>query len=335
MIKRKGLIKSRRGLSEVIVYILLISMSIILSTIVYQWLKSYVPAESPGCSDGVSLLLEDYKYDCTAKKLELNLKNNGRFGIAGFFIHATTKPDQELATLDLSGNSTNGDSGFVRYSTGAGDENIKAPGPTPITESFTNLFFGSGGSICPNGGNTPCIYSLELIPIRYEDVNDRNIGVSCTNAKITQELSCYVAPVISGQTCGADGVEGSEVCDDGDTSVASCAYGDSPPLTQTCSDDCMLMIDCANPQYCGDGTLQAANEECDLGLQNGASNSGCSSTCDATDINIVTLKYPPLTVFGFESTPGDTPTLKQGWTIANPDSDRSSTQSKVDDNDNL
>ena len=303
MIKRKGLIKSRRGLSEVIGYILLISMTIILSTIVYQWLKSYVPAESPGCSDGVSLLLENYKYDCSAKTLELNLKNNGRFGIAGFFIHATTKPGQELATLDLSGNNSNGDSGYVKYFTGMGDENNVIP-EGQKDESFIELDLKSSGiSTCTTSdGNTPpqypCIYSLEIIPLRYEDVNERNIPVSCTNAKITQELKCYVAPACTQATEVVDCTTSPNLkCKTPDNICVQClSDSDCSGSTPNCNSGNNICESALNS--CGDGTI-GGSEECDGGYQcitSGADQCKCQTGYEPDGIGgcvgeIVTLFY--------------------------------------------
>src|SRR3989344_8392030 len=76
---------SKKGLSVMIGYILLISMAITMSAIVYQWVKTYVPQDSIECKDGVSLFVQGYNYDCGADTLNLNLKNNGRFDLAGYF----------------------------------------------------------------------------------------------------------------------------------------------------------------------------------------------------------------------------------------------------------
>jgi len=48
---------SKRGLSSVIAYILLISMAVALSVTVYNWLRFYVEVEEiAGCPEGVSEL---------------------------------------------------------------------------------------------------------------------------------------------------------------------------------------------------------------------------------------------------------------------------------------
>ena len=95
---------NKKGISIIIGYVLLVTFAIILGGILYQWLKTYVPKDILKCPDGVSVFIEKVSCINIADKLELNLtlKNNGRFAIAGYFIHATDDPSQELATIDLS-----------------------------------------------------------------------------------------------------------------------------------------------------------------------------------------------------------------------------------------
>ena len=40
-------------------YILLISMTIMMSIIVYQWVKTYVPKDLPDCPDGTSVMIKE------------------------------------------------------------------------------------------------------------------------------------------------------------------------------------------------------------------------------------------------------------------------------------
>ena len=83
-------------------YVLLVVIAIVMSLIVYQWVKTYIPKGGLECVDGVSVFLKDVTYDCDAGRLDITIENKGRFNVAGFFIHATTEDEQELATLDLS-----------------------------------------------------------------------------------------------------------------------------------------------------------------------------------------------------------------------------------------
>ena len=68
--------KNRKGISVMIGYILLIAIAIVISVVVYQWLKTYIPTEPLKCSDGVSVFVEDYTYNCTTNQFNFTLKNN-------------------------------------------------------------------------------------------------------------------------------------------------------------------------------------------------------------------------------------------------------------------
>ena len=104
------LLQDKKGLSIMIGYVLLVAIAIIMSMIVYQFIITYIPREALECPDGVSVFIKETKYDCTlgAETLEVTIKNNGLFSVAGYFIHATTEVGQELATLDLSGKIESG-----------------------------------------------------------------------------------------------------------------------------------------------------------------------------------------------------------------------------------
>ena len=114
--------------------------------------------------------------------LKLVLRNTGRFNINGSFIHATNNITQKLATID-----------FSKYS------------ETKLNQAAKFLFFNSNslsGSTSLKPGETReedfnwsensigKIYSIELIPIRYQKYNHKTTLVSCGNAKIKQEINC-------------------------------------------------------------------------------------------------------------------------------------------------
>ena len=96
--------------------------------------------------------------------------------------------------------------------------------------------------------------------------------------------------------CGDGSATGVETCDDGDTVVAACVYGDGPPLTQVCDSDCIGNVDCASPQYCADSAVNGP-ETCDDG---NATVNACSygdspplaQTCDSDCIGQVDCSSP-------------------------------------------
>ena len=97
------LLAKKKGVSIMIGYVLLVTCAIVIGVIVYQWIKTYVPTEALECPDEVSIFIKDFEFNCENFQLDLTLKNNGLFKIAGYFIHATDDPNQTLATIDLSG----------------------------------------------------------------------------------------------------------------------------------------------------------------------------------------------------------------------------------------
>ncbi|HJZ18579.1 MAG TPA: hypothetical protein VJ208_00550 [Candidatus Nanoarchaeia archaeon] len=193
----RGVFSDKRGISVVVGYILLVSIVIIMSVIVYQWISTYIPREDIECADGVSLFVQDYTLDCTdgSESLDLTIKNSGRFDVAGYFIHATTDSSQELAVTDLSGaTDLRGSGGSVNYPPDGDDLNSVSAG-----QIFSDLF------VLTSIGQ---IYSIEIVPLRYELVNNRNRAVSCTNARIRETLSCFVP-----SSCGNNVKDGTDLCD--------------------------------------------------------------------------------------------------------------------------
>lgn len=168
----------KKGVSTLIEYVLLLAMAVVMGTIVYAWVHSYIPTEELQCSDGVSLYVDSYLYQCNTKNLTLNLSNNGRFDVAGYFIKATNSTAIELATIDLSSFTNGSQEGAVMIPGGGVSQN-------PLdADAKTQQKFNISTAI----GN---VTSIEIIPVRYEEVNNKYRLLSCTNAKIVQEIKCH------------------------------------------------------------------------------------------------------------------------------------------------
>lgn len=164
---------NKKGISIIIGYVLLITTSIFISAIVYQWIKTYVPTESIKCPDGVSIFVKESIYNCTNKELNLTLENNGRFNIAGYLIHGANSSNQKLASTDLSQYTPFGKNkgGAVLLPTLG--NSIK---PGDKMKSAFNL----------NNTNLGKIYFVEIIPVRSQDRK----RVNCADAKIKETLNC-------------------------------------------------------------------------------------------------------------------------------------------------
>jgi len=164
---------SRKGISVVIGYVLLITFAIVMGGIIYQWMKTYIPKDSLECDDGVSIFVKEYS--CNDLELNLTLKNNGRFDVAGYFIHATNDSSQELAVIDLSQDIIKGGDkvgSIIRFS--LVDDNPMKPNDEKI-----NLFKLSSE-----------IYSIEIIPVRFQIEENKKRLVSCGTSKIKEKITC-------------------------------------------------------------------------------------------------------------------------------------------------
>ncbi|MBI2044389.1 hypothetical protein HYT24_03430 [Candidatus Pacearchaeota archaeon] len=167
----------RKGVSTLIEYVLLLAMAVVLGTIVYAWVQSYIPTEELECSDGVSLYVDSYLYQCDKRNMTMNISNNGRFDVAGYFIKATNSTAIELATIDLSVYTNGSQNGAVLLSSGGVTNPLSPDGRTQQKYNFSSTI-----------GN---VSSVEIIPVRYEEINNKYRLLSCTKAKIVQEIKCH------------------------------------------------------------------------------------------------------------------------------------------------
>src|SRR3989338_2109738 len=239
------MIKNKKGVNNVIGYILLVSMAVVISILVFQWLKSYIPTDEIACPDGISLFVENSVYKCYIDNLTLTIKNNGKFSVGGYYIRGTNSSTQSLAILELSSFSPQGTGGAIIFE---GNENGLNPG-NKINNSFS--FSSASFNI---------LKSIEIIPIRYQKVGNNDRIVSCAESRITFPLSCYNSTTSSNPICGNSITETGEQCDDGNTN-----NGDG------CSSTCQT-----ETPLCGNGIINSG-EQCDD--SNYASGDGCSSSC--------------------------------------------------------
>jgi hypothetical protein len=99
--------RNKRAVSTIVAYVLLISISIALSVLVYNWLKFYIGDEElRECPDGVSVIIQDYK--CVSGEggyLNVTVKNKGRFTIDGFVlrVHNKTGADMGFYVINNTG----------------------------------------------------------------------------------------------------------------------------------------------------------------------------------------------------------------------------------------
>jgi len=265
----------KKGVSVMVGYVLLIVFVIIIGALVYQWLKTYVPGQAMECPDGVSLFIKDADFNSSNFQLIITLRNNGRFSLAGYFIHATNSSDQELPTIDLSGYLNETKSPGIIFGNSvlflAAGDNFFQPG------SERSYFFDLPSSI-----GEP--YLIRVTPTRFQDVNEKQRFVSCSDARAGQLVGEVVGECIPEDisvTCGT-WVCGNKFnncgelvsCDDpGCTLPEVCNVGECV-LEETCEEDT-----CASLGYeCGIWTICGNSTDCT------AETGGCESgfTCNVT-----------------------------------------------------
>ena len=89
---RSSLLKSNKGVSIMVGYVILIVIAISLSVAVFAFLKLYLPSEKPKCSEDIVLTIESAScVDHTGNgnyNIEIELMNRGFFNVDGAYIRA-------------------------------------------------------------------------------------------------------------------------------------------------------------------------------------------------------------------------------------------------------
>ena len=260
--KRVGRKKNKKAVSVLIGYVLLVVFAIILSVGVYTWLKSYVPTQTLTCKDGISLSIKSSTFNATgARELNVTLKNNGRFSVAGYFLYATNSSNQNLAAIDLS-----------PYF------NQSKSGSATLVGNSIMFYLDASDSFAP-GQQASHIFDipaklgvleyLRVVPALYQnDSNNRNRFTSCSQDAISQKVGegALCIPNCAGRVCGSDGCGGT--CAPGCNSTApfcdnikgtcynplTCSPYSPPPATLSAicgSQTCGTASNGTGPNSCG------------------------------------------------------------------------------------
>ncbi len=83
---------NKKAISEIVSYVLLVVLAVGLATATYFWLleqTNVIPEDI--CPEGVSITVENYT--CYDHKIDLTLKNSGRFNVAGVRIKRINDTD--------------------------------------------------------------------------------------------------------------------------------------------------------------------------------------------------------------------------------------------------
>jgi hypothetical protein len=251
--------KSKKAVSVIIGYVLLITFAVIIGVVVYKWMKTYVPQEELNCPGETSLFIKNVNYNCSNNILTLTLINNGKFDIGGYFIYASNSPDKKLATIDLTLNQTELTAQMQPYGIKLGsfaDKNSLGPGDEEI-ETYNITGIGK-------------IYSVEIVPIRWQTEDRKMTLASCKDAKVKESVYCFGActPNCGIKNCGTDGCGGTcGSCNSG----YNCA-GNGTCMSSACTPNCGIR-NCGMDPVCG--TLSCGS--CNSGY-NCAGNGTCMKT---------------------------------------------------------
>jgi len=170
--------RDKKGISIMIGYVLLVTAAIVMGVIAFQWIKSYVPSEALSCPDDVSIFIEDYWCDdVNNAQLNLTIKNNGKFSIAGVFVNVANDPDIEIGSINVG-------SSISRGGVAAGnavvflsdDDNSMLPGDEKIIT--LDMY-----KIAPEK-----VYLVEITPTRYQEVEGKLKFVNCGGARVKERI---------------------------------------------------------------------------------------------------------------------------------------------------
>lgn len=177
-------IKGKKGISVMIGYVLLITFAIIISIIVYNWMQSYVPSDDVECEDGVSVIIEDYECDISDNgQLNVTLRNNGLFNIDGIIIYGKNETTQEIATIDLSSTFISEEiSNFTGGKVIFSQEEKNSMKPNDEQDIKFNL------TALPEKQRE--IKEIEIVPVKYVEVGERNLEAICSESRITENINC-------------------------------------------------------------------------------------------------------------------------------------------------
>lgn len=171
----------KKGLTEMLSYVLLVIIAVGLSALVFTYLSVYVPKDTLQCSEDISLSLQDYSCKINpggGADLTINLANKGLFKIDAVYLRIS-KPDRRIGELI---NNPEGDINTGHCSFFLADDctNPSNQGLSP-SKTFTHIYT-IPSKVIPSAGS----YSLEIQPATF--VKDEL--ALCSNAVIVQPITC-------------------------------------------------------------------------------------------------------------------------------------------------
>jgi len=178
--------KSKKAVSELIAYVLLIGMSLMMAGGVYVWMKTIAnqPMAEEVCPEDISLII--HSYSCGDGVMNLTVKNKGFFNVSGYIVkinNVDRKLDDfagkyPLCTLGAIENYKNRPPGNLAFTSCNG---IVGKVTNPTTIKFNPPLIPSALNTSQfNYSEYKQIMQMEIEPMRGEDL--------CKNRVITQAI---------------------------------------------------------------------------------------------------------------------------------------------------
>lgn len=164
--RRRLLVGDKKGISEMVSYVLLIMIAVGLSLIVYPYLRDLIWKDKPSCNVDVSLALQDYDCNAANRNITFKVVNKGFFPIDALYVRfdnssRTVRPElgSSIYFFNISGNRVS-----------------LMPGQALIRSYISSKISGPG------------LYSLEIEPAVFAG-SDRELAL-CERAVIVQDIEC-------------------------------------------------------------------------------------------------------------------------------------------------
>lgn len=96
---------NKKAVSLMISYVLLVVIVLSIATLVYVYLKLYLPVKIPECSDDISVLIEKATCDIKGNQTNVTVRNSGLFNISAMFVRLVA-PGHTVGTQLNKGQET-------------------------------------------------------------------------------------------------------------------------------------------------------------------------------------------------------------------------------------
>jgi hypothetical protein len=167
----------KKGVSVLIGYVLLIVAALVMSGLVYTWMRSYIPKETLECPDGISLEIRNYT--CENGILNITLRNSGRFNLDGYLIRSSIDESRTVETKEMAEFLVEGleDRKVLNTIIFSGDRILNPQDSKTDTFDFSDADFNE-------------IYSIKITPVKYQEVDNKKKFVSCADSFVREIIEC-------------------------------------------------------------------------------------------------------------------------------------------------